>query len=68
MLTIDNWPLFYFLMVLHCVIGTAAALVAKRRGLNFRLWLGLGLLGGTLALIAASLVPVQNVESKKSDA
>lgn len=63
MLTIDNWPLFYFLMTLHCVIGTAAALVAKRRGLNFRLWLGLGWLGGTLALIAAFLVPVQDGDS-----
>jgi hypothetical protein len=39
--------------VLHCTIGFAAALVAQRRGLPFRKWLVMGLVGGTVALIAA---------------
>ena len=56
MLLTDNLPLIVCLMVLHCVVGTAAGLVAKRKGKNFPLWLGLGLIGGTFALIAALLV------------
>jgi Na+-transporting NADH:ubiquinone oxidoreductase subunit NqrE len=41
------------LSALHCAIGLAAALVAQRRGLPFRKWLVIGLIGGTAALIAA---------------
>jgi hypothetical protein len=59
MLATDNLPLIIFLAVLHCVVGTAAGLVAKRKGRNFPLWLGFGLIGGTFALIAAFLVPSQ---------
>ncbi len=51
-------------MILHCVIGTAAAFVAKSRGRNFNLWLGWGLLGGTIALITAFLLPAKNLDSK----
>ncbi|NER35438.1 MAG: hypothetical protein F6J93_15785 [Oscillatoria sp. SIO1A7] len=53
----DNAKLFYELMAAHCVIGTVAALVAYKKGRNFGRWLGLGLIGGTVALIAASLLP-----------
>jgi len=34
-------------------MGAIAALVAQRKGLNFCLWLILGLIGGTAALVAA---------------
>ena len=57
-----NWQLFWILMTLHVFIGTAAAFVAKRRGNNFNLWLGFGLLGGTIALIAAFLLPAKNLD------
>lgn len=57
MLLTDNLPLIVCLTVLHCAVGTAAGLVAKRKGKNFPLWLFLGLIGGTFALIAAFLVP-----------
>lgn len=52
---IQNWPVFSLMMVLHCIIGSVAALVARRKGLNFGLWLVLGWIGGTVALIAACL-------------
>ena len=57
-----NWQLFSILMILHFFIGTAAAFVAKSRGNNFNLWLGFGLLGGTIALIAAFLLPAKNLD------
>lgn len=57
MLATDNLPLIIFLGVLHCAVGTAAGLIAKRKGRSFPLWLGLGWIGGTLALIAALLLP-----------
>lgn len=56
MLPTDNLPLIIFLMVLHLAVGTAAGLVAKRKGKNFPLWLVFGWIGGTFALIAAFLV------------
>lgn len=59
MLPTDNLPLIVFLTVLHCAVGTAAGLVAKRKGKNFPLWLLFGLIGGTFALIVAFLVPTQ---------
>jgi hypothetical protein len=43
----------YLLLGLHCIMGAIASLVARRKGLNFRLWLILGLIGGTAALVAA---------------
>ncbi|NES93206.1 MAG: hypothetical protein F6K13_30555 [Okeania sp. SIO2B9] len=49
-------------MILHCVIGTAAAFVAKSGGRNFNIWLGWGLLGGTIALITAFLLPAKNLD------
>ena len=51
-------------MILHLFIGTAAAFVAKRRGNNFNFWLGFGFLGGTIALIAAFLLPAKSLDSK----
>ena len=54
--TYNNVPLIVFLMVLHLAVGTAAGLVAKRKGKNFPIWLLFGWIGGTFALIAAFLV------------
>ncbi|HBS71432.1 MAG TPA: hypothetical protein DEP38_26610 [Cyanobacteria bacterium UBA9226] len=45
----------YLLLGLHCLIGITAAIVARKKGLNFQLWLILGLIGGTVALVAALL-------------
>ena len=59
MLPTDNLPLIVLLTVLHCAVGTTAGLVAKRKGKNFPLWLVLGLIAGTFALIAAFLVPTK---------
>lgn len=50
------------LATMHCIIGLIAAIAAKRRGLNFRRWLGLGLLGGTIALIAVLRQPKPTVD------
>ena len=56
-LNLPLMPLGIGLMVLHCVIGVAAAIVAQQRGLSFRRWIWIGLLGGTIALIAALRKP-----------
>ena len=56
MIEID-WQLFGFLMFLHCLNGSIAALVAKQKGRNFKLWLIGGLIGGTAALFAAFWMP-----------
>jgi hypothetical protein len=41
------------MMVLHCIIGTLAAFLAKRKGFNFKWWLAIGLIGGTFAFVSA---------------
>lgn len=46
-----NIRLFYFLLFLHCLIGSIGALVAANKGYNRLIWLLLGLLGGTLTLV-----------------
>lgn len=45
----------YLLLGLHSIIGVTAAIIAQKKGLNFPLWLILGLIGGTVALVAALL-------------
>jgi hypothetical protein len=57
LLNLPLMPLGIGLMILHCVIGIAAAVVAMQRGLSFRRWIWIGLLGGTIALIAALRTP-----------
>ncbi|MEB3828672.1 hypothetical protein [Phormidium sp. CCY1219] len=49
----QNLPLFWAMMVLHCIIGTLAAFLAKRKGFNFKWWLAIGLIGGTFAFVSA---------------
>ncbi|MGP1375216.1 MAG: hypothetical protein ACTS3T_20475 [Almyronema sp.] len=48
-----NQALLYTLLLLHCVMGMIAALVAQRKHLNFSLWFAWGIIGGTLALVTA---------------
>ncbi len=49
-------PTFYWLLTFHCLIGIVAAVIARRKGRSLSLWLILGLIGGTAALIAALLM------------
>ena len=42
-----------FLLFFHCLIGGIAALIAKQKGRSYGRWLILGLIGGTVVLIAA---------------
>jgi hypothetical protein len=47
-------PTFVFLlMLLHCLIGLTAAIVADTKGNSFLLWLIIGMIGGTFGLIAS---------------
>lgn len=52
-----DWQLFGILMFVHCLNGSIGALVAKQKGRNFYLWLIGGLIGGTVALVSAFLLP-----------
>ncbi len=45
--------LVFLLMLLHCLIGLNAAIVADQKGYLFTFWLIIGLIGGTIGLIAA---------------
>ncbi len=49
-------PTFYWLLTFHCLIGVVAAVLARRKGYSLGLWIVLGLIGGTAALIAALLM------------
>ncbi|MBE9126844.1 hypothetical protein IQ257_10665 [Coleofasciculus sp. LEGE 07092] len=53
MLDLPIEPNLYLLFGAHCIIGAIAAIVARRKGLNFRNWVVFGLIGGTAALVAA---------------
>jgi hypothetical protein len=53
LLNLPLMPLGITLMSLYCVIGVIAAITAHQRGLSFQRWIWIGLLGGTIALIAA---------------
>jgi len=46
-----NIRLLYFLLFLHCLIGSLGALIAANKGYNRLIWLLLGLLGGTFTLV-----------------
>jgi len=49
-------PTLYFLLNLHCLIGGIAAVVAARKGYRLGVWLIIGLVGGTAALVAATIL------------
>jgi hypothetical protein len=54
-------PLLYILLNLHCLIGGIAATIAYRKGRKLTTWLVLGLIGGTVALVAALLLKSNKV-------
>ncbi|MBL1210391.1 hypothetical protein [Geminocystis sp. GBBB08] len=45
--------LVFSLMLLHCLIGLTAGIIADSKGYFFSLWLLIGIMGGTFALIAS---------------
>lgn len=45
------WPTFATLCLLHWVMGMAAAILARQKGLDFQSWLVKGLIGGTVAFV-----------------
>lgn len=49
-------PILYLMLNLHCLIGGIAAVIARRQGRNLGVWLIIGLIGGTFALIAVLLM------------
>ncbi|MDJ0897710.1 MAG: hypothetical protein QNJ55_02780 [Xenococcus sp. MO_188.B8] len=44
---------WFYLLGIHCLNGTLAAIVANYKGYNFLKWLLYGLLGGTISLVWA---------------
>jgi hypothetical protein len=53
----------YLLLGVHCLNGVIATIVAQSKGRNLSQWLILGLIGGTVALVAAiALKPVNKAE------
>jgi hypothetical protein len=59
---INTDPIFvFFLMLLHCLIGLTAGIVADTKGYFFPLWLFLGIIGGTFALITSLTLKSKNV-------
>lgn len=55
-------PSFIFsLMLLHCLIGLTAGIVADTKGYFFPLWLLIGIIGGTFGLIASLTLKSKNV-------
>ncbi|NJK37224.1 MAG: hypothetical protein HC835_11615 [Oscillatoriales cyanobacterium RM2_1_1] len=63
-----SWPIdpgiYGLLLFLHCLIGSVAALIAKRRGYDYRLWLFLGLLGGTAAFVVSLILKPRAVSAQ----
>lgn len=43
--------IWLYLLGIHCLNGTLAAIVANFKGYNFLRWLFYGLVGGTVSLI-----------------
>lgn len=50
----------FWLMLLHCLIGLTAAIIADQKGYSFVLWLIIGLMGGTFGLIFALSKPLKS--------
>lgn len=47
------------MLFFHCLIGLIAAQMAYRKGADLGVWLLWGMVGGTLALVTALRLPVQ---------
>lgn len=54
--SLNDPSVILILAILHGVIGTIAAFVARRKGRSYPRWLIIGLIGGTPALIVALLL------------
>ncbi len=50
---------WFYLLGIHCLNGTIAAIVANYKGYNFLKWLLYGLLGGTISLVWAIFLKKQ---------
>lgn len=59
LLTNPNPTFVFWLMLLHCLIGLCAAIIADRKNRSFPLWLLIGIIGGTLSLILVLFSPVK---------
>ncbi|NJR70685.1 MAG: hypothetical protein HC771_20120 [Synechococcales cyanobacterium CRU_2_2] len=57
-------PTALALAALHLAIGTVAAWIARRKGRNFRRWLGIGWICGTPSLLAALWLSSSPAQSK----
>ena len=53
--SLNDPSVILILAILHGVIGTIAAFVAREKGRSYPRWLIIGLIGGTPALIVALL-------------
>lgn len=60
LLSNQNPNFIFWLMLLHCIIGLLAAIVAEQKGYSFLFWLFIGLIGGTFGLITALFKPVKS--------
>lgn len=56
-----DFPL-YAPLALHCVIGGVATVIAQSKGRRFETWLLWGLIGGTVALIAAIALKPEEIQ------
>jgi uncharacterized membrane protein HdeD (DUF308 family) len=54
--SLNDPSVILILAILHGVIGTIAAFVAREKGRSYPRWLIIGLIGGTPALIVALLL------------
>ncbi|WP_330203715.1 hypothetical protein [Cyanobacterium sp. Dongsha4] len=59
-LTNPDPNIVFWLMLLHCIIGLSAGIVADIKGYSFPLWLGIGTIAGTFGLIASLTLKNQN--------
>jgi hypothetical protein len=51
----------FYLILLHCLIGLTAGIVADTKGYFFPLWLLIGLIGGTFGLIGSLTLKSKNI-------
>jgi hypothetical protein len=59
LLNLPFWPIVVGAGLLHCTIGIVAARMAQQKGRDLRIWLPVGLIAGTPALIVAwRLTPI----------
>lgn len=62
------WPMMIGAGMLHLTIGAIAARIAHRKGRDLAIWLPIGLLAGTPALIAAWRLAPTHPPAKTSEA